>query len=57
MNEPPQLTEREQALRASVIRHCKWIRTYDTNYAKAAYQHYRNELPWLNLPPPSTPSK
>lgn len=46
------LTDRDKTLRASVLTHIKWIHTFDPDYAKSAYNRYREELSWLALPAP-----
>ena len=42
-------TAKEIRLRNSIAEHCRWIATFDRDYAKWAYRYYREELPWLKL--------
>jgi hypothetical protein len=37
------------ALRLRVLEHCRWIATFDREYAIWAYRHYRDAMPWLEL--------
>lgn len=42
-------TEAELRLRATVIRHCRWLWTYDREYAEYAFDRAAREMPWLKL--------
>lgn len=48
--EPAALTPRDESLRARIIKHCRWVRQFDADEASAAYERYREMLPWLNIP-------
>lgn len=52
MDEPHELTPSDQALRARILAHCRWMHQYDPAEARAAYERYREWLPWIGLPPP-----
>lgn len=38
-----------QDLRERIISHCKWIATFDRDYAVSAFKNYAAMLPWLEL--------
>jgi hypothetical protein len=42
-------SEAELRFRTSVIEHCKWIATFDRDYAEWTFRNYRRDLPWLKL--------
>jgi hypothetical protein len=44
-----ELSEHDQALRTRIVEHCRWIATYDRAYAIAAFNHYDQLMPWLEL--------
>lgn len=45
-----QLTPADQALRTRIRTHCEWMYQFEPTYAEAAYQRYREQLPWLRMP-------
>ena len=44
------LSDKDQALRTRVIDHCRFMWGFDRTYANAAYDRYREQLYWLELP-------
>lgn len=48
-DEPAALAPRDQALRARILSHCKWIATFDRAEAIRAFRWYDELLPWLEL--------
>ena len=43
------LLQQASDLRTRVIEHCKWIATWDRDYAVEALNRYHELMPWLEL--------
>jgi hypothetical protein len=50
MNEEAQLSDKDEALRTRIITQCREMWALERTYANAAYDRYRDQLPWLGIP-------
>ena len=47
---PAQLSPQDADLRTRIIQHCREMWELEPDYARAAYDDYREQLPWLGIP-------
>jgi len=43
------MTDKDAQLKQRVLEHCRWVYTFDKDYANWCFNRYAEMLPWLGL--------
>lgn len=43
------MSEKDIALKERILQHCRWVYSFDKEYANWCFDRYAEMLPWLEL--------